>query len=141
MAHELRNLDDRDVDGVVDLWDRCGLVRSWNDPHRDIERSRADGVAQLVAVDESGGIIGSALVGYDGHRGWANYVAVDPTHRGTGLGRALMAEAEERLRSLGCPKLNLQVRLGNDDAIEFYKSLGYEIDAAVSMGKRLIPDE
>jgi ribosomal protein S18 acetylase RimI-like enzyme len=80
------------------------------------------------------------MVGYDGHRGWVNYLAVDETRRGTGLGRALMREAERLLVERGCPKLNLQVRSTNAGVIEWYRTLGYEPDGAVSLGKRLIPD-
>ncbi len=81
------------------------------------------------------------MIGYDGHRGWMNYLAVDPEHQGHGIGRALVEYAEAVLRAAGCPKLNLQVREGNDAALAFYGSLGFETDAAVSLGKRLIDDE
>jgi GNAT superfamily N-acetyltransferase len=56
-------------------------------------------------------------------------------------GRALMAEFEARLLALGCPKVNLQVREGNDDVLAFYAELGFTRDPAVSLGKRLIADD
>lgn len=81
------------------------------------------------------------MAGYDGHRGWVNYLAVAPERRGEGLGRALMAEAERRLAALGCPKVNVQVRADNAAAHGFYARLGYGRDEVVSLGKRLVRDE
>ncbi|HVF04501.1 MAG TPA: GNAT family acetyltransferase [Frankiaceae bacterium] len=134
-----RPFTDADEDAVVALWERCGLTRPWNDPRRDIARKRTVQPELFLVVDD-GGIVGSAMFGYDGHRGWVNYLAVDPAHRGRGLGRALMAEGERLLTALGCPKLSLQVRTSNAEAIAFYDALGYRPDEVVSYGKRLIPD-
>ncbi|HEX2882447.1 MAG TPA: GNAT family N-acetyltransferase, partial [Polyangiaceae bacterium] len=81
------------------------------------------------------------MAGYDGHRGWINYLAVQPERRKQGLGRALMEEVQRRLLDLGCAKINLQVRNGNADAIAFYERLGCATDNVVNLGKRLIPDD
>ena len=78
--------------------------------------------------------------GYEGHRGWINYLAVAPEHRSNGLGRALVEALEACLLDLGCPKINLQVRSTNTGVIAFYETLGYKQDACVSLGKRLISD-
>lgn len=88
----------------------------------------------------AGRIVGTVMAGYDGHRGWVNYLAVDPGMRGRGLGRALMDRVERMLVERGCPKLNLQIREDNEVVQDFYRTLGYTRDAAVSFGKRLIPD-
>ncbi|SDZ51222.1 GNAT family acetyltransferase [Herbiconiux ginsengi] len=128
-----------DTEAVVALWDACGLTRPWNDPRKDIARKLTT-QPELFLVAESGTLVGTAMAGYDGHRGWVNYLAVDPDMQGRGLGRALMAEVEQRLEALGCPKVNLQVREGNEPVMEFYRAIGYTRDAAVSFGKRLIPD-
>jgi ribosomal protein S18 acetylase RimI-like enzyme len=80
------------------------------------------------------------MAGYEGHRGWINYLAVDPEHRRRGLGRTMMAEAENRLRLASCPKINLLVRTTNTDVIAFYRALGYEVDDVISMGRRLEAD-
>ena len=80
------------------------------------------------------------MAGYEGHRGWLNYVAVTPEHRRGGLGRAMVEEAERLLREAGCPKINLQVRTSNQAVIKFYRRLGYVVDDVVSMGKRLERD-
>ncbi|UOQ88766.1 GNAT family acetyltransferase [Agromyces endophyticus] len=130
-----------DTEAVVALWRAAGLVKPWNDPYLDIERKlTVQPELFLVAVGGDGALVGTAMVGYEGHRGWVNYLAVADPARGTGLGRALMAEAERLLVERGCPKLNLQVRSSNTDVIAFYERLGYAVDDAVSLGKRLIPD-
>jgi ribosomal protein S18 acetylase RimI-like enzyme len=126
-----------DESAVVTLWERCGLTRPWNDPHLDIRRKlqiRPD--LFLVGVLD-GVVVASVMAGYEGHRGWINYLAVATEHQGKGLGRAMMAEAERLLAQAGCPKVNLQVRFSNQQVIEFYRRLGYAVDDVVSMGKRL----
>jgi len=151
-----------DTEALVALWEACGLTRPWNDPRRDIERRRAlnDGLFLVgepgpgddghdagghddenPSPHEAAGLVASAMGGYDGHRGWVYYVAVHPAHRGHGHGRRLMGELERRLLARGCPKINLQVRTGNDDVLAFYARLGFSVDATVSLGKRLIADD
>jgi ribosomal protein S18 acetylase RimI-like enzyme len=116
------------------------LVRPWNDPHKDIRRKlRAQPDLFLVGVLH-GQLVAAAMAGYEGHRGWLNYVAVAPEHQRHSLGRAIVEEAERLLRAAGCPKINLLVRTGNGGAIEFYRCLGYAVDDVVSMGKRLEHD-
>jgi len=130
-----------DEDAVVALWQECGLTRPWNDPRRDIAR-KLTVQPELFLVGELGGkVIATLMAGYEGHRGWVNYLAVAPEHRRQGFGRTLMQEAEERLLALGCPKLNIQVRNSNAEALGFYRGIGYVRDEAISLGKRLIPDE
>jgi len=142
MQHLLRPFAPADTDAVVALWEACGLVRPWNDPRRDIERKRTvQPELFLVAEDGDGQVVGAGMAGFDGHRGWVNYLAVRPDLQGSGLGRAFMAEFERLLTAMGCPKLSLQVRAGNERVIGFYESLGYAEDQTVSMGKRLIPDD
>ncbi|TDN46661.1 ribosomal protein S18 acetylase RimI-like enzyme [Curtobacterium flaccumfaciens] len=146
MQHVLRAFAPADTDAVIALWESCGLVRPWNDPRRDIAR-KLTVQPELFLVAEPVGpepaernIVGAGMAGFDGHRGWVNYLAVRPDLQGSGLGRALMAEFERLLTDLGCPKLNLQVRAGNEQVLGFYGSLGYAPDHTVSLGKRLIPD-
>ena len=136
----IRPFDRADTEPVVALWRAAGLVVPWNDPYRDIER-KLSVQPELFLVGESGGtVIATAMVGYDGHRGWVNYLAVDGSRRGERLGARLMAEAERLLAERGCPKLNLQVRASNAGVIEFYRRLGYQVDEVASLGKRLIAD-
>ncbi len=129
-----------DTEAVVSLWRDAGLVVPWNDPYLDIERKLTVQPELFLVVADGDAVVGVAMVGYDGHRGWVNYLAVDESRRGEGLGARLMGEAERLLVERGCPKLNLQVRTSNTGVIEWYRSLGYELDQAVSLGKRLIPD-
>ena len=137
----IRPFDPADEDAVVALWRRCDLLRPWNDPRRDAARKlTVQRELFLVAVDGDA-VLGSVMAGYDGHRGWVNYLAVDPDARGRGIGRALMAHSERGLLELGCPKVNLQVRATNAAAIGFYRRLGYLDDDVVSLGKRLLRDE
>ena len=125
---------------LVALWRACGLVRAWNDPHKDIRR-KLTVQPELFLVGTIGErLVASVMAGFDGHRGWVNYLAVDPAHRKAGLGRELMEKVEHELKALGCPKLNLQVRASNHEVLAFYRRLGYAQDNAVSLGKRLIPD-
>lgn len=137
---EIRPFRSAETEAVVALWDACDLIRPWNDPRRDIERKlRVDPELFLVAVEEEL-VLGSVMAGYEGHRGWINYLAVDPSRRRQGLGTRLMDEAERLLADRGCPKINLQIRSENADVIAFYGALGYQTDDVVSLGKRLIDD-
>ena len=140
-AVRIRGFEPSDTDAVVALWRACDLTRPWNDPYRDVARKVAvdDGLFLVGTVD--GAVVASVMGGYDGHRGWINYLAVAPDRRGEGHGRALMADVERRLAAIGCPKVNLQVRDTNTAVLEFYARLGYAVDAAVSMGKRLESDD
>ena len=90
---------------------------------------------------EGEAVMASIMIGYDGHRGWINYLAVDPAHRKKGHARTLMREAERLLAAAGCPKINLQIRTSNASVIEFYEAIGYARDDVVSFGRRLIADE
>ena len=127
-----------DESAVIELWRECALVRSQNDPNKDIARKlRVNPEWFLVAETSAGQIVGTVMAGYEGHRGWINYLAVAPAARRQGLGRALMNEAEKQLRAAGCPKINLQVRPDNRDVIAFYESVGFAVEGAISLGRRL----
>lgn len=138
---ELRPFDSGDRTALIALWRECDLVVPWNDPDRDIDRKLAIDPAGLVVAVIGGAIGGSAMAGYDGHRGWINYLAVAPRYRGRGLGRRLIEHAERLLGERGCPKINIQVRADNAEVIAFYESLGYRTETVVNMGKRLMEDE
>jgi ribosomal protein S18 acetylase RimI-like enzyme len=138
---EIRAFVLADSDAVIRLWEECGLVRPWNDPHRDIERKLTEQPELFRVGEVAGEVVASAMFGFDGTRGWVHYLAVAPNSQGHSLGRALMAEGERLLLQRGCPKVNLQVREGNEAVLGFYRALGYQQDAVVSLGKRLIPDQ
>lgn len=137
---EIRPFEARDGEAVVALWHACGLVVPWNDPVKDIERKlRVQGEMFLVG-SLGGGLVATVMAGYEGHRGWINYLAVAPEQRRQGLGRRMMEAAQARLYAMGCPKINLQIRKSNRSAVDFYRSLGYVEDESISMGKRLVED-
>ena len=138
---KIRTFESDDAAAVIELWRRCDLTRPWNDPWRDIERKVAVSDDLFLVGTIADVVVATGMAGYDGHRGWVNYLAVDPDRRSAGLGRAMMDEVEIRLRALGCPKINLQVRTSNPAAIAFYERLGFAVDDAVSLGKRLESDE
>ncbi len=137
---EIRCFRPEDEPSVVALWKRCDLVRPWNDPHRDICcKSTVNPEWFLVGLVD-GEIVATVMAGYEGHRGWLNYLAVAPEFQRRGLARQVVTEAERLLRKSGCPKINLQIRTSNQAVIEFYHRLGYSVDDVVSMGKRLEHD-
>ncbi len=129
-----------DEASVVDLWTRCGLVVPQNDPKRDIQRKLKVNPEWFLVGEIGGQIVATCMAGYEGHRGWINYLAVAPSHRRRGLATQLVREAERQLKQAGCPKINLQIRSSNTDVIAFYQALGFHVDEVVSMGKRLEPD-
>jgi ribosomal protein S18 acetylase RimI-like enzyme len=129
-----------DTDAVVALWERCGLVRPWNDPRADIDSKLTEQPELFLVGEVDHAVVATAMVGFDGHRGWVHYLAVDPAQQRKGLGRTIMAEVERLLVERGCPKLNLQVRSDNHKVLGFYRGLGYGEEQVVSLGKRLILD-
>ncbi|UYY58441.1 GNAT family acetyltransferase [Sphingomonas sp. S2-65] len=126
-----------DADQVVALWRACGLTRPWNDPAADFTLALRTQTAAVLVARDAAQAVGSVMVGFDGHRGWIYYLAVDLSHRGAGLGRALMAAAEAWLKVRGCPKVQLMVREDNEAALGFYQALGMERQPVVTLGRFL----
>jgi len=129
-----------DGPAVIALWRECGLIRPQNDPKKDIARKLRVNPEWFLVAEIDGCIVGAVMAGYEGHRGWINYLAAAPAQRRRGIGRQLMAEAERVLRAAGCPKINLQVRPENKDVIAFYEAIGFSVEGAISLGKRLERD-
>ncbi len=130
---------DADVAAVVALWGRCGLIRPWNDPIEDIRLARESGHGAVLVARAGGAIVGAVMIGHDGHRGAVYYLAVDPDARRGGLGRRLVASAEEWCRARGLPKINLLVRKENAGVLAFYEALGFADTRSVSLYKALDP--
>ena len=128
-----------DLSNVVALWHTCGLVVPANDPQTDIHLKEAFQPGLLVGRLEDT-VVATVMVGYEGHRGWLNYLAVAPQYRRRGIGRQMVQAAEQRLKQMGCPKINIQIRTSNRDVIIFYRQLGFSEDDVISMGKRLVTD-
>lgn len=137
----IRPYQTHDEPEVIQLWQDCGLTVPWNDPKMDIARKlEVNPELFLIAQDQHGRVVGTLMGGYEGHRGWMNYLAVKPDKQGQGIARKMIGQLEATLLERGCPKINLQVRSTNTRVIEFYRELGYAEDNAIGMGKRLIPD-
>ena len=136
----IRSYQSQDEAAVIELWLQCNLVVPQNNPERDIKRKLQVSPAWFLVGTLDGKVVATCMAGYEGHRGWINYLAVSPQHRRKGIGRRIMEDAEKRLKSAGCPKINLQVRETNREVILFYERIGYTKDPVVSMGKRLTHD-
>lgn len=137
MTGKIREIQAGEGAAVIALWRVCGLTRPWNDPDADLAMALKTVTSTVLVAAEGERVTGSVMVGFDGHRGWVYYLAVDPQVRRTGLGRALMAAAETWLRERGAPKLQLMVREGNDEALGFYAALGLEPQPVIVLGRRL----
>ena len=136
----IRPYADADQAQVVALWQICELTRPWNDPVKDIARKQQVRPEWFLVGELHGQVIASVMFGYEGHRGWMNYLAVAPQYQSKGYAQALIETGEALLLAAGCPKISLQVRSSNAKVIAFYQSLGYAQDEAISLGKRLISD-
>ena len=133
---KIRAYEENDRAAVIDLWKACGLVVPQNDPSRDIDRKLSVDPDLFLVGDVSGEVVATVMGGYEGHRGWINYLAVKPSARRRGYGKQIMHAVEERIITKGCPKINLQVRESNTSVIAFYTALGYDYDSVVGLGKR-----
>ena len=138
---KIRPYQNSDESAIFQLWLDCGLVTPQNNPIRDIQRKlKVNPEWFLVGLKEDK-LVASCMVGYEGHRGWINYLAVEPCEQRKGYAKRMMEEAERLLREAGCPKINLQVRRANLEVIKFYESIGFRDDQVTSLGKRLETDQ
>jgi ribosomal protein S18 acetylase RimI-like enzyme len=134
----IRSYEETDEAQVADLWREVFPdPHAWNDPHDDIRRKLTVQRELFLVALHGETLVGTAIGGYDGHRGWVYSVAVSPSAQRHGIGSALMHRVEADLARIGCHKLNLQVRASNHEVVAFYKSLGYKVEERVSMGKLL----
>ena len=130
---------------AVALWHETGLTRPWNDPDADLRRAMTGPSSTVLAALDSAHpadegpdrLLGTVMMGHDGHRGWAYYLAVAPVARRRGLGRELMRAGEDWLRAHDIPKMQLMVRRQNVAVSAFYEALGYAYSDVVVMGRRL----
>jgi ribosomal protein S18 acetylase RimI-like enzyme len=134
---KIRSYQASDESAVIDLWHRCNLVVPQNDPQKDIEMKCKVQADLFFVGTVSDRIVATVMAGYDGHRGWIYYLAVDPDYRQQQIGRCMMEKAESTLKKRGCPKINLQVRASNQAVISFYERLGFSNDDVIGLGKRL----
>jgi ribosomal protein S18 acetylase RimI-like enzyme len=133
----ITDLTPADLESVTALWEEAGLTRPWNPPATDLARALDGTTSTVLGAFVEGRLVGTVMVGYDGHRGWVYYLAVAVTERGTGLGRRLMQEAESWLVARGAVKLQLMVRETNTAVTSFYDRLGYADAEVRVLAKRL----
>ncbi len=135
---DIRSYHPDDEPSVIQLWKTVFPdAPPRNDPRKDINtKSKLQPDLFLVALTGNL-LVGTAMAGFDGHRGWIYYLAVAPDYQRQGIGTAIMQKVEESLTQLGCPKLNLQIRADNVEVQAFYESQGYETEQRISMGKEL----
>ena len=137
----IRNATAEDEPSVTALWQACNLGMSYNDSSKDFHFARAkEGSDILVGLDEEQIIVGTVMVGHDGHRGWIYYVASQPEYRNQGIGRLMVEAAERWLKNKGVVKAMLLVRETNTQVVDFYKHLGFETVPRVVMQKWLEED-
>jgi ribosomal protein S18 acetylase RimI-like enzyme len=134
---EIRSYKEFDELQVIQIWNDCGLVVPWNDPKKDIRRKLAVQRHLFLVGCSDGNVIATVMAGYEGHRGWINYLAVKPGHQGAGFGKLMMEMAEKMLKAEGCPKINIQVRSSNEKVSKFYEHIGYKVDDVLSFGKKI----
>ncbi|WAC61104.1 GNAT family acetyltransferase [Brevundimonas sp. SL130] len=134
---DIRPIREGEDEAVIALWTSCGLTRPWNDPVADLNLAKNGATSTVLVAADEAGMSGTIMVGFDGHRGWIYYLAVDPERRRSGLGRCLMAAAQEWLTDKGAPKLQLMVRADNEAALGFYQRLGLERQDVIVLGRRL----
>ncbi len=115
----------RDRKAVIELWRTCELTRPWNDPAADFARALSFPGSVILLAEDDGKPVGTAMAGFDGHRGWVYYLGVAPESRRQGIARLLLDRCQEWLAGRGCPKVELMVRDGNPDAL-VYERLGWE---------------
>lgn len=125
-ALAIREATPADREAIVELWHAAGLTRPWNDPAADFERALAGATSTVLVGHDGSGLVATALVGDDGHRGWVYYLAVREDRRGRGHGTEILRAAEAWLEARGCPKVQLMVRDTNTAVLGFYDATGYD---------------
>ena len=134
---DIRTYREGDGDRLRTFWLTCGIKIRPGDDDASLARFAAHNPELLLLAEENGHLVGSALAGWDGRRGWLYHVAVREDHRRHGLGARLVRTIEERLREHGCPKVNLIVWDDNTWAMQFWEALGYRREKTVEFAKEL----
>jgi ribosomal protein S18 acetylase RimI-like enzyme len=133
---QIRPYHPADRAAVIALWEACGLTRPWNDPGSDIDTCMSKAESTILVGEDDGKVVGSVMVGHDGHRGWLYYLAVSPALQKGGLGRKLVTAAEDWVKARGIPKVMLMVRPENDKVRAFYEAIGYTEEPRVIFSRR-----
>jgi ribosomal protein S18 acetylase RimI-like enzyme len=137
-AVSIRSFRAEDTDAVVQLWSTVFPDDPpWNAPELMIQQKLKVQPELLLVATTANTIVGAVIAGYDGVRGWIYHLAVAPECRRQGYATKLVRAAEDGLRKLGCKKINLQVRINNQEVVAFYRSLEYEFEERISMGRHV----
>jgi ribosomal protein S18 acetylase RimI-like enzyme len=134
-SYFIRNANLLDIEFIVAIWQELNLTRPWNDPTQDIKNCLQNKTSTILLLEDQKQIFGTAMVGYDGHRGWIYYFAIKSEYQDKGFGKKLLVEAENWLKNIGVNKVNLMVRNANKSVIEFYQNSGYKDDEVVTLSK------
>jgi ribosomal protein S18 acetylase RimI-like enzyme len=134
----IRPFEERDRLSLKKLWEHCDLTVPHNDPDHDIDFAIHSPSSKIFVGEIEKDIIASVMVGYDGHRGWLYYVAVNKDYQKRGYGRAMISTAEKWLKDNGVPKSMLLIRETNEHVKAFYEQLGYETTPRTVMQRWLI---
>ena len=134
---DVRQFRDGDGDQLRTFWLACGIRIRPGDDDRSLGAFAARNEGLFLLAEENGHLVGSILAGFDGRRGWLYHVATHPDERRRGIARTLVAQVEERLRALGCPKVNLIVWEENAHGMRFWEAIGYRREKSVEYGKEL----
>lgn len=130
--------DARHRNEVIDLWNEVFSYQEiHNAPALSIDKKLAMNDRLFFVAVAGDSVVGTVMAGYDGHRGWLYSLAVAKGARSLGIGSALVTASEDALADLGCVKVNLQIRQGNEGVRAFYEALGFTTEPNVSMGKRI----
>ncbi|GAA1409579.1 GNAT family acetyltransferase [Glutamicibacter uratoxydans] len=136
---DIAELEEAMIPQAVELWERTGLTRPWNDAAADARQALSTETSTILALVHGGSLQATAMAGFDGHRGWLYYVAVDPQLQSRGLGKRIVQEAIEWLKGRGAVKVQLMIRSENKKVAEFYEALGFEDASVQVLGKRIAP--
>ena len=134
-SYNIRNASISDSQEIIDIWQEANLIRPWNDPISDIKICLDNKTSTILLLCNQIQILGTIMVGYDGHRGWIYYLAVKGKFQNKGFGRKLIIEAEKWLADKNVNKVNLMVRNSNKSIISFYQNIGYKDDDVVTLSK------
>lgn len=134
----IRNALPDDEEAVLSLWRACELAAPYNDLAHDFRFALAKPNSDiLLGLSPEEQIVGSVMVGHDGHRGWLYYVAAAPDQRLQGIGKQLVAAGEQWLRDRKIVKVMLLVRDTNRQVVDFYNHIGFEAVPRIVMQKWL----
>ena len=135
----IEELTASDALAAAALWTSVGLIRPWNDPVADFTHAIQGATSTVLGLREDNELVGTVMVGSDGHRGWVYYLAVRSALQGSGLGALLMTSAEVWLRERGVEKVQLMVRHTSEEVLGFYEHLDYEIAEVSVLAKWISP--